>query len=176
MARHAIEPLGERRGNRAGFMPAMAGPGDASLGELVRQLSSDTADLIRQEARLAKAEAAQTGRQLARDAAAVGVGASLALGGWLAFTAFLVIGLGDLLGRNYWLAALIVGVVLLVIGGLTARVAMGRARRRSLKPRQTLDTLRENASWAKQERHDLRSDLTTSTAPHTAADRRRRNG
>ncbi|HEX5409648.1 MAG TPA: phage holin family protein [Gemmatimonadaceae bacterium] len=149
---------------------------EPSLVELIRQLSSDTADLIHQEASLAKAEAAQTGKRLGRDAAGVAVGAGVALAGWLALTAFLVVGLGNLLGDNYWLAALIVGVVLLVAGGLTVRGAMIRARRRGLKPQQTLDTLRENASWAKQERRDLRSDLTTTTAPHTAADRRRSNG
>ena len=176
MARHAIGPIGERRGNGPGFIPAPRDVGEASLGELFTQLSSDTADLIQQEASLAKAEAAQTLRRLARDAAAVGVGAGLALGGWLALTAFLVIGLGDLLGHNYWLAALIVAVVLLIIGGLTASAAMHRARQRSLEPQQTLDTLRENASWAKQERRDLRNDLTTATAPHLAADRRRSNG
>jgi len=171
-----MEPMGERRGDGPGILPGRGRFAEPSLTELFRQLSSDTADLIRQEASLVKAEATQTGKQLGRDAAGVAVGAGIALAGWLAFTAFLVVGVAVLLGHNYWLAALIVGIVLLVIGSLTARGAMIRARRRGVKPEQTLDTLRENASWAKQERGDLKDDLTTTTAPHTAADRRRSNG
>jgi hypothetical protein len=41
----------------------------------------------------------------------------LAAWGILPFTAFLVIGLGELLGKNYWLSSLLLGGLALAVGG-----------------------------------------------------------
>jgi hypothetical protein len=84
----------------------------------------------------------------------------LALAGALALTAFLVILLGDLLD-NYWMGALLVGVVLLAIGGILARNAVADVKRRGLKPEQTIGSLREDARWAKQEAREVKRELTT---------------
>src|ERR671932_651847 len=92
------------RGHPAGTEP--------SLGELFRQLTTDTGELIRQEVNLAKVEMRQTGAAVARDGAKIGVAVFVANAGILALTAFLVLGLGDLF-NNYWLSALIVAVAFL---------------------------------------------------------------
>jgi uncharacterized membrane protein YqjE len=129
------------------------------LGELLKRLTTDAGDLVRAEVALAKTELRETGSALARDGAKVGVAAGLALAGALALTAFLVIALGALLD-NYWLSALIVGVVLLAVGGLLLRSALADVKRRGVMPAQTAETLREDAQWAKAEARQVKRELT----------------
>lgn len=134
---------------------------NASLGELLKRLTSDTADLVRQEAALAKAELRATGSMLAADGAKIGVAIGLALAGALSLTAFLVLALGNLLGGAFWLSALIVGVAFLGIGALLVRNAVHDVKQRGLAPRQTIATLREDKAWASREARELKHDLTT---------------
>jgi hypothetical protein len=120
------------------------------IGELFRQLSDDATRLIRQEVALGKVELKQTGRALAKDATKIGIALGMGLMGAMAALAFLIIGLGALLG-NYWLSALIIAVVLLGIGGFLARNAAEDVRSRDLKPTETIRTLQADAEWAKRE-------------------------
>ena len=133
--------------------------GEPSLGELFTRLTADTGELVRQEVALARAEMRQVGATVARDGAKVGVAFGLALAGALAVTAFLVIALGDVLD-NYWLGALLVGVVLLAVGGFLAKSAVNDVKRRGLVPAETVDSLREDAAWAKQEAGAVKRELT----------------
>ncbi len=140
---------------------ARAPASDASLGELLKRLTGDSADLVRHEVALAKAELRETGSMLAADGAKVGAAVGLALAGALALTAFLVIALGNLFDGRYWLSSLLVGAVLLGVGALLAKNAVNDVKRRGLAPRQTLATLREDKAWAGREARELKHDLTT---------------
>jgi len=142
---------------------------ELSLGELFKRLSTDTAELVRQEANLAKAELAASASAVARDAMKIGVAAGLALAGVLALTAFLVIGLGVLL-TSYWLSSLIVGVVVLAVGGMLAKNAIDDIKHRGLKPAQTMATLQADASWARRQAQEFKHELTADT---TAANPKR---
>ena len=137
-----------------------ASGGEPSLGELLRRLTTDTGELVRQEVQLAKAEMRQVGSTLAQDGTKIGIALVLALAGVLALTAFLIIVLGDLF-NNYWLAALLVGVVFVAVGGVLAKNAVNDVKRRGLKPEQTIGSLREDAAWAKQEVRAVKRELTT---------------
>jgi hypothetical protein len=147
-----IEPRIERTG-------ATVDGREASLGDLVKQLSSDTATLVQGEVALAKAEMRQIGAMLAKDAAKVGAGAALALAGALALTAFLVIGLGLLIG-SFWVAALLVGIAFLGIGGFLAKNAIDDIKRRGIAPEQTAESLKASAAWAKHESREFKRELT----------------
>ncbi|HYH81707.1 MAG TPA: YihY/virulence factor BrkB family protein, partial [Longimicrobium sp.] len=59
----------------------------------------------------------------------------------------------------YWLAALIVGVLLLAIGGALLLVAIRAMRSVSLAPARTLATLRDTGAWARAEATQLRASL-----------------
>ncbi len=144
-----------------GMTSARDGGEDASLGELLKRLTNDTTALVRQEVALAKAEMKETGTRLGKDAAKVGVAAALAFMGGLALTAFVVIGLGNLLGGRYWLSALLVGLVAFGVGYAMVKSAMNDISERGIAPRQTLDTLREDKQWARQRARELKHDLTT---------------
>jgi len=65
----------------------------------------------------------------------------LAAWGLLPFTAFLVIGLGDLLGQNYWLSALIWGVLAVVVGGGVCLYQLRKIRDEDISLRRTRRTI-----------------------------------
>ena len=91
---------------------------DRSVGELVNQLSEQTSTLIRQELRLAQTELQEKGRRVGIGAGMFGGAGLVALYGVGALVAAAIIGVGTLL--EPWLAAVIVGVVLLAVAGVLA--------------------------------------------------------
>ncbi len=118
------------------------------MGELFKQLSDDLSTLVRQELTLARVEMAEKGKK-----AGVGVGmfggagivALLALG---ALTTCLIAALAT--GMELWLAALIVTVVYAAVGGVIAMNAKNRvAEATPPVPEQTVETVKEDAQWAK---------------------------
>lgn len=137
---------------RDGPSPAGADP---SLGELFRQLAQDSAALVRQEVALAKVEMRENLRSYTRDVAMIVVGGVLALIGALVLIAFLVVALGDVLD-NYWLGALIVGVLFLAVGGFLTKKNLNRLKHDELRPEQTLQTLKEDKQWLQNEIQDAR--------------------
>jgi uncharacterized membrane protein YqjE len=144
--------------HRDGGHVAPAG-GEPSLGELLRRLTTDTGELVRQEVTLAKTELKEAGATLARDGAKLGVAVGLALAGVLALTAFAILALGNLLD-NHWLAALIVGLLFLAVGGVLAKSAVDDVKRRGLAPQETMASLREDAAWAKHEAREVKREIT----------------
>ena len=132
---------------------------EPSLGELFKQLTSDTTELIRAEMTLAKVEMREVGTTLGRDASKIGMATGLALIGALALATFVIIGLGNLID-SYAFAALLVGGALLAVGGYLARSAIEDIKRRGLKPQKTVQTLRDDVSWAKEEGNELKRELT----------------
>lgn len=141
-------------------MLSRANRSETPIGELFKRLTSDTSELIRQEAALAKAEIRETGSALAGDARDIGIAIGLAVAGSLALVAFLVIALGNLLDGRYWLSALIVGTIALAIGMMMAKHAVSDMKQRGFTPKQTMDTLREDKAWASQQARELSHDLT----------------
>jgi uncharacterized membrane protein YqjE len=89
---------------------------DRSVGELVQQLSNQTATLVRQELRLAQVELQEKGKRVGIGAGMFGGAGLVALYGVGALIAAAVIGIGTLL--EPWIAAAIVGVVLLAVAGI----------------------------------------------------------
>jgi MFS family permease len=91
---------------------------DRSVGELVQQLSQQTATLVRQELRLAQSELQQKGKRAGVGAGMFGGAGVVALYGVGALIAAAIVGLGTLI--EPWVAALIIGVVLLAVAGIVA--------------------------------------------------------
>src|SRR5215218_7439751 len=91
---------------------------DKSVGELVGQLSEQTSTLIRQEMRLARAELQEKGKRVGVGAGMFGGAGVVALYGVGALIAAAIMLIGTAV--EPWLAALIVGVVLLAVAGLVA--------------------------------------------------------
>lgn len=137
-----------------------ARPGaEPSLGELFKQLANESTTLIKQEMALAKLEMRQNISAVTKDAALLAIGAGVLLVGALVLTAFLVVLLGDLLD-NYWLGALIVGVLYSVVGALMVVQGKNKLKNDDMRPEATLETLREDKRWAQAEIQQAKRDLT----------------
>jgi uncharacterized membrane protein YqjE len=135
------------------------------IGDLLRRLGDDASALVRNEIGLAKLEMRQAVQALMRDSAKLGVALTLACIGALALTAALVIGLAHLLGERYGFAALIVGVVFLVVGAMLARGGVKGLGGGALKPAATMTTLAESRDWAADELRQLKRELTADREP-----------
>lgn len=138
--------------------PPDAGEG-RSLGSLFRDLSADASVLIRQEVALAKTEMRRNVGALAHDVGSMAVWGVVAALGGLVMVAFLVAGLGDLLD-NYWLAALIVGLLFVAVGAFMALRALRHLRTVRMAPEETVATLRDTQAWAQGEAAELRAALS----------------
>ena len=136
------------------------GPG---LGTLLRSLGEDMGVLVRQEIALAKAEAGNTAKRLARDSAWIGTGAAIAAVGGLCLVVALALGLGALLG-SYWLGTLITGLLLVIVGALFAWKGVRDLRKGKLGPTRTIETVREDMDWARREARDFKEELTKERA------------
>jgi Flp pilus assembly protein TadB len=120
---------------------------DRSLGELFSELSQETTTLIRQEVQLAKTEMSQKASQVGKDVGFLGAGGAVAYAGLLAIVAGVIALLGLVI--PLWLSALLVGVVVAVIGYFLVRRGLDALKQEELAPRETIETLKEDKEWAK---------------------------
>ena len=123
---------------------------DRSLGQLFGDLSRQFGTLVHQEIELAKTEVATQAKTVSRDAAMVGAGAALAYGALLIALVAVSLLLAQL-GVTPWLAFLIVAVVVGVIGAVLIQRGRSELQKADLTPRTTIDTLKEDAEWAKEQ-------------------------
>ena len=121
---------------------------DEPIGELLKQLASETTTLVRQELELAKAEMREKASKAAPGFGMIGAAGGVALLALGALTAFFILALDGALPN--WLAALVVALVY----GAVAGVLYMRGKEKvddagSPAPRQTIETLKEDVEWAK---------------------------
>ena len=120
---------------------------ERSIGELFAELARETSTLVRQEVQLAKTEMTQKASQVGKDAGMIGAGGAVAYAGLLAIIAGIIFGLGELI--PLWVAALLVGVVVGGIGYVIIQRGLGALKRADLTPRETINSLKEDTEWAK---------------------------
>lgn len=129
-------------------MTATPAKDERSLGDLFSDLASETSNLVKQEVALATTELTQKAVKVGTNVGYLVVGGAVAYAAVLCFIAALVIGLGNLLG-NYWLAALIVGIVVAVAAVVLILSAISALKKTGLTPTQTVETIKEDAQWLK---------------------------
>jgi hypothetical protein len=121
---------------------------ERSITTLLSDLASETILLIRQEMALLKAELHEKFSRVGQGATALGAGALIAYSGWLVLLAAAVLGLATVLPA--WLAALIVALVALAIGGALVYIGKSRFDADSLMPQRSLRSLREDEQWLRE--------------------------
>ncbi len=121
---------------------------DRSLADLVRQLSDQTATLVRQELDLAKAELVVKGKQAGLGAGILGGAGVFGLYAVGALTACVILALGT--AMDGWLAALIVAVIYGAIAGVLALTGRNKVQKGVPPvPGQTVESVKEDVEWTK---------------------------
>ncbi len=120
---------------------------DRSLGELFSELAQDTSTLVRKEVQLAKTEMSQKASRVGKDVGFLAVGGAVAYAALLAVLAGVIVLLGQVIPM--WLSALLVGLVVAGVGYFLVRRGLDALKREDLAPRQTIETLKEDQQWAK---------------------------
>jgi hypothetical protein len=119
---------------------------ERSLGDLFADLSRETQILLRQEMELAKTEISRKASQAGKATASLAIGGFIAYAGFLAIVAAIIIGLAALIPA--WLAALIVGLVVVGIGYFFIQKGLNDLKPEELVPKQTIESLKETTTWA----------------------------
>ena len=121
-------------------------PDARSLGELFSDLTREVGTLIRTELALARTELSEKAARVGRHAAVIAGVAVLACGGVFAVIAGFVL-LVIRAGVPAWAAAMVVGAAVIAAGAVVAGSGLSSLRREDLAPRETLNTLKETATW-----------------------------
>jgi uncharacterized membrane protein len=125
---------------------------ERSIGELFGQLSQDMTLLVRQEIQLARTEMSDKISRLTSNLISVGAGGFVAYLGGLALVAAVILALRDLANISLAVSALIVGAVLAIIGWVMLQRGLKEMKRVDLAPRRTVETLKDDVQWAKEQR------------------------
>lgn len=125
-------------------------PESRSIGELLRDLAGDSANLIRQELRLARTETEDKFHQSMSAFVAVIAGALLAFAALIVLLDALVFGLVEA-GLERWLAALIVAGVVAAIGYLLVRKGQNDLSATRLAPERTVANVRKDLDLVKEQ-------------------------
>jgi Putative Actinobacterial Holin-X, holin superfamily III len=125
---------------------------ERSIGELFGELSQDIGLLVRQEAQLAKTEMQAKLSRVTGDLVSLAAGGVVALVGGLAITAAIILLLIDPIGVKPWLAALIVGALMGIVGWVMLQRGLKDLKRTDPTPRRTVETIKEDIQWAKEQR------------------------
>ncbi len=126
----------------------MNDPRDRPIGELLRDLSIETATLVRQEVALARLEIEAKVQKAGRSAAMFALAAALGLGAFGALTAALIAALALVL--DVWAAALVVAVLYAIVAFVLLNAGRAQLRKAApLVPETTAQTVKEDIAWAK---------------------------
>ena len=120
---------------------------DRPIGELVKDLSSQTSTLVRKEIELARVELQEKGKIAGKGAGMLGgaaVAGLLALG---ALSAALIALLDK--AMDTWIAALIVMVLWAIVAAVLAKAGQKSLKQATPPAPQTVETVKEDVQWAK---------------------------
>ncbi|HKR15050.1 MAG TPA: phage holin family protein [Pyrinomonadaceae bacterium] len=117
------------------------------LGELFSDLVNETTTLVRNEVALAKVEITQKATKVGRNIGSLVVGGAIAYGALLALGAATIMLLARVMPG--WVAALIVGLIVGGVAWLLISKAIVELKRTELTPHETVESLKEDAQWIK---------------------------
>jgi hypothetical protein len=113
-------------------------PREQGIGELVKDLASQTSTLVRQEIQLAQAEVTQKGKVAGKGAGLLAL---------IALTAALIAVLDTFMAT--WVAALIVMALWAIVAAVLAKSGQNALKRATPPAPQTVETVKEDIRWAK---------------------------
>ena len=126
---------------------------DRSFGSLFAELTQETTTLVQQEIALAKAEMSEKISQVGSGLATLIIGGFVLFAGLLKLLDAVIFGIAKLLPPDLtpWLAALIVGVIVAIIGAVMLQKGRSNLKSTNLAPQRTAESLRRDKEFAKEQ-------------------------
>lgn len=135
--------------NRDNTSPGPPPDGAASVGSLISGVVADLQGIVHNEIQLAKTELTESAKKAAVSAALLGVAAVFGLVGfWLLM---LAVGYVIAIWLDVWAGIGIIALFLLFLAGILALAGKHGLSTTQLKPDQTIESLKEDQSWASQQ-------------------------
>lgn len=130
---------------------------DRSLGDLFAELATETSQLVRQEVALAQTEITNKAARVGKQVGYLVVGGAVGYAALLVVLAAVTMGLGRIIASlTGWteltsaaLAALIVAAIVGIVAYSLVTSALAKLRETSLAPNQTIESVKEDAQWLK---------------------------
>jgi uncharacterized membrane protein YqjE len=120
-----------------------------SFSEVVQDILRNVQEIVRSEVRLAKTEIGEEAAKTKSSAVWLGAGAVTTMFAILFLLLMIVYALA--LFMPIWTAALIVGIVLAVVASVILNAGVRRIKQIHPTPERTVETIKENVEWAKQQ-------------------------
>ena len=117
------------------------------LGELFSDLVNETTTLVKNEVALAKVELTQKATKVGRNIGSLVIGGAIGYAALLAICAAAILLLSTVMPA--WLAAVIVGVIIAAVSWMLISKAITTLRNMELKPQETVESIKEDAQWIK---------------------------
>lgn len=127
---------------------AMTGS-DKSIGQLLGDLSRDTSSLIRNEVELAKTEMGEKVNQVGMALVSLVAGFLIGFAALIILLDAVVYGLSQ--HMPLWVAAVIVGVVVAIVGFLLVKKGQTDLKASNLAPRRTMESIRRDGQFVKEQ-------------------------
>jgi hypothetical protein len=126
---------------------------DRSLGTLFSDLTRESTTLVQQEVALARAEMSEKVSQIGSGLASLIIGGFVLFAGLLKLLDAAIYGIGELFPPDLrpWLAALIVGAIVAIIGFVMLQKGRSNLRPQHLAPQRTAESLRRDTEFAKEQ-------------------------
>jgi len=130
---------------------------ERSLGDLFSELATETSMLVRQEVALAQVEITQKATRVGKQLGFLVVGGAVGYAALLVILAAFVIGITQIIVSisgwqvitSAWIAAAVVGIVVAAVAYFLVTGALTTLKNTDLAPRQTIETVKEDAQWIK---------------------------
>lgn len=130
---------------------------ERSLGELFSELAGETSNLVKQEVALATTELTQKATSVGKNVGYLVVGGAVGYTALFVIVAAVVMALAQLLSRvmnwelitSAWIAAVVVGLIVGIVAYVLVTRALAKLKETNLTPRQTVETIKEDAQWLK---------------------------
>ncbi|CAN5580866.1 phage holin family protein [soil metagenome] len=122
---------------------------ETSLVELFSQLAEQTGTLVKQEASLIQAELVEKAMIAGKNVGYLAVGGLIGYAGLLFILAGVVVILSYLM--PFWASSVIVGAVLAISSYLLATSALTEMKKTNWAPRESIESIKEDAEWLKKQ-------------------------
>jgi hypothetical protein len=122
---------------------------EATVGQLLSALASDTGALVRKEVQLAATEMTEKAKTAAQSAGFIVAGGALLHLACIAVVLAVMAGLYPTVPA--WASAAVLGLVFVIGGAILVRSGLSTLESLGTRPSETVETLRDNAAWAKEQ-------------------------